>query len=383
MAEKPIWTGTSNFTPGDTQFGFYDNDTDFQNDADKVASYCASRLGYPMMEVELSDKTMYMCFEQAVTRYGNEIYKFLIKQNFGSIEGSAPTVDLNNKLIRPSLSRVVEISKNYGTEAEVGSLITLYEGMIDLQVGQQKYNLNDWAVEQGITDGIEIRKVFYHAPPAILRFFDPFAGTGTGIQSLMDSFDFASYSPGVNFMLMPISFDVAKIRSIEMSDQVRRSHHTFRLNNNQLTIFPVPRRNQKLKIQYYKLSEKQSIVDRVRTSGNPVITNISNVPYKNPVYADINSVGRQWILDFTLAIAMQTLAYVRGKYNTVPIPGSETTLNQADLLADSREMQKSLLEDLTGMLEEVTTASQLSKRAEEGESLQKTLTGIPMKIYVR
>ena len=47
----PIWTGTSTFAVGQTPFGFYDNDIDFQNDADKVADFCARRLGYPLADV--------------------------------------------------------------------------------------------------------------------------------------------------------------------------------------------------------------------------------------------------------------------------------------------------------------------------------------------
>ena len=49
----PIWTGVSTFAPGQTPFGFYDNQTDFQVDANKVANFCAQRLGYPLAEVEL------------------------------------------------------------------------------------------------------------------------------------------------------------------------------------------------------------------------------------------------------------------------------------------------------------------------------------------
>ena len=36
MANIPIYPGSSSFFPGDTPFGFYDNDYQFQQDADKV-----------------------------------------------------------------------------------------------------------------------------------------------------------------------------------------------------------------------------------------------------------------------------------------------------------------------------------------------------------
>lgn len=382
MAEKPIWNGTSTFTPGQTQFGFYDNDSAFINEADKVASFCASRLGYPMMEVELDSGSLYTCFEEAVTTYGNEVYQFLTKQNYISIEGSDTTVDLNNTLIRPNLARVVEVAKNYGTEAEVGSKLTLHKGFLEVEAGKQTYDLNQWAVNEGISGGIEIRRVFYQAPPAILRYFDPYAGTGTGIQSLMDAFDFGSYSPGVNFLLMPASYDLMKVQAIEFNDQIRRSSYSFRLNNNQLTVLPVPKQGGRLVFEYYELDEKNSIVEHTNQSGSAVVNTVMNVPYENPVYGDINSIGRQWIYQYTLALAMQTLAYVRGKYSTLPVPGSEATLNQADLLADSRTLKENLLTQLREMLEEVSTLNQLKRKAEEGESLNKTLSGVPMSIYV-
>jgi hypothetical protein len=100
----------------------------------------------------------------------------------------------NNKLIEGSLGRVIEIAENYGTEAGVGGNVTKYSGSIKRNCRYSEYDLDAWATAQGITGGIEVRKVFYESPPAILRYFDPYAGTGTGIQSLMDAFDFGSYS---------------------------------------------------------------------------------------------------------------------------------------------------------------------------------------------
>ena len=79
-------------------------------------------------------------------------------------------------------------------------------------------------------------------------------------------------------------------------------------------------------------------------AGNNLITNTSNVPYVNPIYTQINSIGRSWIFEYTLAICKEMLGYVRGKYSTVPIPGSEVTLNQQDLLTDARAEKIALLE---------------------------------------
>jgi len=379
MADVTIWTGTSTFFPGETPFGFYDNDTDFQADADKVASFCATRLGYPLMDVELQAKSFYACFEEAVTTYGNEVFQYKVRENYLSMEGASSAGSFNNTLIQPTLDRVIQISKNYGTEAGVGGTVTKYTGSLYLSASQQVYDLDAWATQQGITGGIEIVKVYFEAPPAILRYFDPYAGTGTGIQSLMDAFDFGSYSPGINFLLMPAYYDMLKVQAIEFNDQIRRSSYTFELVNNKLRLFPVPKEDKYLLFEYFKRSERTGAVSG---SGAGLITNVGEVPYDNPTYAGINSVGRQWVYRYTLALAKELLGYIRGKYQQVPVPGANTTLNQADLLADARAEKTELLTQLRDMLEQTSRRNQLERKANESEFTKTTLQSVPMTIFV-
>ena len=379
MANIPIWDGSATFSSGDTPFGFYDTDQEFQTDAVKVASFCATRLGFPLMDVELTSGSFFACFEEAVTTYGNEVYQYKIRENYLSLEGSDSTVEANNKIVNPSLDRVINISKNYGTEAGVGGHVTKYSGSITLEENKQEYDLDAWATAAGITGGIEVRKVFYQAPPAILRYFDPYAGTGTGIQSLLDAFDFGSYSPGVNFLLMPASYDALKVQAIEFNDQIRRSGYSFEIVNNKLKVFPVPREGGNLFFEYFKVDDKRaaSLLD-----GSSKITNVSEVPYENIVYTDVNSVGRQWIYRYTLALARELLGYIRGKYTTVPVPGSEATLNQADLLTDARTEKEALVTNLREMLDQTSREAQLERKSNESRFLKDTLSDVPMTIYV-
>jgi len=379
MANIITWDGTATFSAGMTPFGFYDNDAAFQLDAVKVAKFCGTRLGFPLMDVELQSGSFFACFEEAVSTYGNEVFQYKIRENYLSLEGSSTGSAANKKVINPTLDRIVNISKNYGTEAEVGGYVTRHTGSLALTGSIQRYDLNAWATSQGIEGGIEIRKVFYEAPPAILRYFDPYAGTGTGLQSLMDAFDFGSYSPGVNFLLMPASFDLGKIQAIEFNDQIRRSAFSFQIVNNELSIFPIPKTGGSLRFEYYKIDDKKaaSFIE-----GGDLITNVGEVPYSNPTYAYINSVGRQWIFRYTLALAKELLAYVRGKYQTVPVPGSEATLNQADLLTDARAEKEALLTNLREMLDQTSRNSQLERKANESENLNRTLNGVPMTIFI-
>lgn len=379
MANIAIWPGSSSFFPGMTPLGFYDNDYQFQQDADKVANFCAQRLGYPVEDVELQDIQFYAAFEEAVSTYSNEVFQYKIRENYISMEGASTGTSFNNKLISPNLQNIITIAGTYGVEAEVGGTVTLYSGSVDMIKGVQNYDLAQWAIDQNITGGIEIRKVFYEAPPAILRYFDPYAGTGTGVQSLLDAFGFGNFSPGINFLLMPIYFDVQKIQAIEFNDQIRKAGYTFTVQNNQLKIFPVPLEDRKLFFQYYKVADKRS---PVRDDTANLITNISEVPYDPVSYTDINAVGRDWIRRYTLALVMDILGLVRGKYNQIPVPGNPVTLNSADLLSRAQTEKEALLTQLRDLLDTTSRRSQLERKALETTNLNATLNSVPLQIYI-
>jgi hypothetical protein len=379
MANIPIWPGSSSFIPGNTPFGFYDNDYAFQIDADKVAKFCAQRLGYPIMEVELQDIHFYTAFEEAITTYGNELYAYKIQQDYLSFEGSSTSINVNNAIITPSFASIVRMSEQYGEEAGSGGNITWIRGLLPMTASVQDYDLNAWALSNNITGGIEIKRIFYESDPAIVRYFDPYAGTGTGMQQLLDNFGWGNYSPAINFLLMPINYDLQKIQAIEFNDQIRKSQFSFELVNNQLRIFPTPKLDRNLSIQYIL---KEDRLNNGIVSASNQVTNISNVPFTNPVYSQINSVGKQWIYEYVLAICKETLGLIRGKYQTVPIPNSEATLNHGDLLADARAEKLALIERLRTYLGDTSRTKLLEARALEADYKQKEMQQVPLPIYV-
>ena len=382
MANIPIWNGSSTFTPGETPFGFYDNDLQFQVDIDKFAVFASRRLGYPIVEIELQDLNFYAAFEEAITTYGNEIYAYQVAENLLTLQG-APTTTApgNNELVQGSLSNVILLSNQYGTEAGVGGTVSWHTGSLTLTPGVQNYDMKSWADSQNIQGGIEIKRIFYENTPAITRYFDPYAGAGAGMMSMMDSMGFGGYSPAMNFMLMPLSYDLQKFQIIEFNDQIRKSQYSFELVNNMLRIFPIPNgRVDTLRFEYILLSDRnQPYVER---DGQNIITNASNVPYANPTYTTINSIGRQWVFEYALAIVKEILGYVRGKYSTVPIPGSEVTLNQGDLISAATTEKQALIERLRAYLDTTSRKVLLENKSLEAEFQNKTIAQVPMTIFI-
>ena len=204
----------------------------------------------------------------------------------------------------------------------------------------------------------------------------------TSYLNVLNDFGWANYGIANTSTLYPIYFDIQKMQQIEMNDYVRRSHISFELRNNKLRLFPKPTQEEegvKLWFEYTLKSEKNS---PIAPSGSGLVTNVSNVPYTNPVYTQINSVGRQWIFEYTLALCKEMLGYIRGKYTTVPIPGSEVTLNQADLIAAATTEKQALIDKLKLYLEETSREKIMERKSLEVDYKQKELQQVPFLIYI-
>ena len=382
MAKIPIWPGSSSFDANLTPFSFYDADTDFQTSAVSTADWCAKRLGYPLVDIELQAVNFFTCFEEATNEYGAQLYNFQIINSFQSLEGNTTGSNYNNKLITPNMGGTINVSEQYGSEVDgAGGDYKIEHGTINVSRGVQKYDILTHASSSlSGSEAIYIKKIMHYQPAAINRYFDPYAGTGTGIQSLMQSFGFGNYSPGVNFMLMPLSFDLQKLQAIELNDTIRKSGYHFNIEANRyLKLFPIPNRDYTLHFEYVI----QSVANNpIKNTAPNLITDISNVPFTNPTYSYINEPGRQWIRRYALALAKEMLGSIRGKYGTIPIPGDTTTLDHARLLAEAKDEKANLIEEIKNLLEETTRLKQLERKNQEAQQTQETYFKVPYHIYI-
>jgi hypothetical protein len=321
---KPIWPGSSSFSPGDTPFGFFDTDPVFQSQADKFATYAAQYLGYPIMDVELQSINFYTAFESAVIEYSNQINQLNITNNLmntlGVSTGSQYLNDgsLTGQLVGTSLSYITKLSKAYGTEADSGGNVKWHTASIDIVQGQQTYSIRD-AVSSSLgvplsdTSSIEIKRVLHNTPPAIVRYFDPFVGTGLGSQQLLDAFDFGGFSPSVNFMMMPLHQDLLRIQTIEFNDRIRKSHFSFEIHGDDIKLYPTPGTQGTQAVPYYDkvwfefIYEEEKAKDALLFGNsallNGAISDASNIPYTYQNYSSINDMGRSWIFKYGSAVA--------------------------------------------------------------------------------
>jgi len=389
----PIWGGTSTFTAntGETPFSFYDDNSNFVSDAPKVADFCARRLGYPLVDIELQSGSFFTAFEEAVTAYGNEVYAYKIRDNQLSLDGLPTSSNLNTALITPSFEPIVRLSEQYGEEAGSGGNVNYYSGSFVLTQSIQDYNFSTFMTASNLTGskyihGLEVKRVFYENPyPAGSRFLGANNGFGFGGVMAAGVMGLGGFGAEGGYLMAPLNYDIAVIQQIEMSETIRRNQYSFEIRNDKLRVFPIPNfsfsDNNQRRIWFEYILRDERISSAVMDTPSNV-TNVSNAPYANPNYNSINSVGRQWIFEYTLALSKEMLGYVRGKYGSIPIPNADVVLNQSDLIAAATAEKTTLIERLRTYLDETSRMASLERRAQEGESKMQELQKVPYTIYI-
>jgi len=401
---KPIWPRSSSFSAGSTPFGFFDTDTVFQNHADKFAKAAAQQLGYPIMDVELQSINFYTAFEAAAIEYSNQVNQVNIVNNLintlGVNTGSSflSGSSLTGALVGNTFGYITKLSKAYGTEADSGGNLKWQTLAIDMVPGQQTYSLKA-AISQSLgitvtTSSVEVKRVLHNAPPAVVRYFDPFVGTGLGSQQLLDSFGFGGFSPSVSFMMMPVNADLFRLQSIEFNDQIRKSHYTFEIHGDDIKIWPVPTSGtgstsatpffSKVYVEFIFDTQKNNEGLLFGNSAllNNVISDASNIPYTYQTYGRINDMGRAWIIKYGIALTKEMLGYVRNKYSSVPIPNGEVTLNGADLVSQGQTEKGELITQLREFLDKMTKEQMMTRQNSEATQMNEMLAKVPLKIYI-
>jgi hypothetical protein len=382
MSQSRVWTGTATFVSGSsTPFGIYDSDSEFRTEAPKVATWCAQRLGYPIIDIELISSSFFAVFEEAVSEYSAQVNQFNIRQNIGALEGQPLGVNLSNSSVLGSeLHNVVTIADSYGTLAGVGGNVDVKSGSIDMVQGRQTYDLQAlWGDVSESGERIDITRVFYEPTPAINRFFDPYSVSGQGTLNLIDEFGFGSFSPAAQFILMPMYEDLLRIQAIEFNDQIRKSAHTFNVTNNKLQIFPIPVADGKLWFEYMVKKDFREGATIIRPN---VVSDYSNAGYDFKSYSLINDVGKQWIRKYTLALAKELLGAIREKYSTIPIPGSDVSLDGAALRAEAQTEKENLITQIRENLEEMSKKQRMENESNIIDHQQKILNKVPLAIYI-
>ncbi len=380
----PTFANTTNPTP----FGFFDTDTSFQTEADAMVTFVKRKLGDDVLSVELTKKQIFACFEEAFLQYGSIVNEYQAKSQLTDFLGTATgsMSGSEQKYPRQTLEFLNRQAEPYAFEAGVGGAFNTVSGSIQLVKEQQDYSIYDElkdgngnlifsSSQNRLNTRLKIQEVFHFNPQAAYRFFD----TTSAINYLNNEFSFESFTPETIFYVLPVFEDILRAGQMNVSHRVRRSNYSYKINGTNIRIFPMPTGDQTDRKLFMRIAFTP---DPLKPAFNDDtingVSNLSNVPFGNLTYSKVNSVGRQWTRQYSLALATELLGTIRSKFSTVPIPQGDLTLDGAGLVSRGKEDKAKFIEQLRAMLESMTYDKFIEINANKAENIQKQLRTIPV-----
>jgi len=353
-----------------------------------MVTFVKRKLGDDVLSVELTKKQIWANFEEAVLEFGMHVNQYSAKSQMLLLLGS-PTGSLSgseNTFPRQTLETISRFAEPYAAEAGIGGSFNMISGSIPLESGVQDYDIYDQMVDASgnnvfqnqpgtLKTKLRISEVFHFGPQAAYRFFD----TTSAINYLNNEFSFESFTPETIFYVLPVFEDVLRAGMLDMSNRVRRSNYSYKVIGTKIRIYPMPTqlfpRSLFLRVRYFNDPLTPSYEDQTIRGG---VSSLANVPFGNIQFSNINSIGKQWIRQYVLALSMEQLGMIRNKFGTLPVPGGNVTLNGADLLSKGREDKKDLVTKLREMLDTLTYDKLIETAALRSENLMKQLRHVPV-----
>ena len=396
-------------TTSPTPFGVFDSEKDFILDANSMVTFVKRKLGDDILSVELTNKQVWMSFEEATLEYSKIVNEYQAKSQLGNLLGmdlgtkdddqnynetNNNTIDggprgAEGKFPRETLEFLSRKAEPYASSAAVGGSFNIHSGSIELVNGQQDYDIYETLkvdVNGTLTSikdvpafqnqKLRIFEVMHYSPQAAYRFFD----TTSAINYLNNEFAFESFTPETVFYVLPVFEDLLRAQQMDVSNRVRRSNYSYELIGKNLRIFPRPTveqvGNKKLYIRFSK--PQDPLNPDIADASIDGASGLHNVPFNNIKYQTINSMGRQWIRQYTFALSKEVLGLVRSKFGSIPIPNGDLQLNGSDLLSQAQGEKEKLLTSLREMLDSLTYDKLLEAEAAEVGNLNAILKTVPI-----
>ncbi len=380
-------------TTNPTPFGLFDSDTSFQSEADNSVTFVKRKLGDDVLSVELTKKQIWANLEEATMEFSAILNQYQAKSQLVQFLGMPTTGSKGamsgseGKYPRENLDFLARFAEPYADQAGVGGSYNMMSGSIELRSNTQDYDIYSELKDASgnlifssslnpLRSKLQISEVFHFSPQAAYRFFD----TTSAINYLNNEFSFESFTPETIFYVLPVFEDILRAGQLDLSNRVRRSNYSYKVIGTKIRLFPMPTGEPPtpsklwIRVKFFSDPLNPSYQDDTIRG----VSNLSDIPFGELKYSNINSIGKQWIRQYCLALSKELLGLIRSKFSTVPIPGSDLSLNGDALITQGREDQNNIKTQLKEMLETMTYDKLAETQASRAEFINKQLKYVPM-----
>ena len=409
-------TGSStDVTAANLPFGIYATngslyDSDFVSGAVNQVAYTYRKLGGDVLDIEITTQNVYAAYEESVFEYSYIVNthqaKNMLSNVLGDLTGtfdhqgefkttSAISSSLGNDRVNLKypkfiMGQTARVGAGVATEANLGGHSSIYSASFVTSASKQDYDLQDIIYSASANNTsvpfynkvgknrVTIKKVYYKTPHAMWRFYGYYGGLNT-VGNLHSYGQFADDS---SFELVPTWQNKLQAMNFEDSIYTRTSHFSYEVKNNKLRIFPqaTVAHPDKMWVEF-TVDENAWTEDHDRKHGASGVNSMNTLPFSNIPFKNINSIGKQWIRRYAIALTKEMLAQVRGKFGSIPIPGEAVTLNAGELMSQAKEEQSSLREELKTVLDELTYARLTEQESTMMDNVNRVQANIPVPIF--
>jgi hypothetical protein len=411
-------TGSYSLVSSTLPLGVYTGSVAFLSGAVSQVTYVYKKLGGDVVDIELTPSNVYAAYEEAVLEYSyiinlhqgkNSLSTYLGAQTgtfdhrgnllAGELSSSLSGSSVTTKYPRFSLGYSRRVGDAASTAGGWGGTTPIYSGSFKPVQNVQDYDLQSIvsaASATGQDDGggivgysgkvgtkrVIITKVYFMSPRAMWRFYGYYGGFG--VVGNMSTY--GMYADDSTFEVIPTWQNKMQAIMYEDSITTRTSNYAYEIKNNMLRLFPTPSywgldNDDRFWFNFYVDLNPWEEDDNYTTGVNG-INNVNTIPFDNLPYENINSIGKQWIRKFALALCKEMLGQIRGKFTTMPIPGESVTLNHAELLSQAKEEQTQLRDKLMEILKEMDYPALAKQDQELTDAASNVLKITPLPIFV-
>ena len=420
-------TGSTGDVSAALPFGVYADD-DFKEGAAAQVAYTFKKLGGDILDIEIKADNVYAAYEEACLEYSYQINIHQAKNVLSDLLGMATgtfnhlgehsTSELdsvsgslvNLKYPRYKFTYAQRVADGLAEEAGVGGNLIEYSASFNTVANQQEYDLQtiisgnsidinaetkvDTLYGTGSIEGtpdslklnqqdrmnrkFKIRRVYYKTPASVWRFY----GYYGGLNVVGNLNYYGQFADDTTFEIIPTWQNKLQAMAFEDHLYTRLSHYSFEVHNNKLRLFPIPQAEIPKKMWVtFTMHRDAWEEDADRKTGVAGINNMNTLPFPNVPYKYINSIGKQWIRRYALALTKEILGQVRGKFATIPIPGEAVTLNAGELLSQAKAEQDLLRDELKTVLDQMTYKALAEQDAAMVSAIDTVYQEIPLPIY--
>jgi|TARA_E500000305_G_C4016079_1_gene235690 hypothetical protein len=402
-------TGSEAKVSAAVPLGMYTGSAEFLSGAASQVKYTYRKLGGDVLDIELTPENVYANFEEAVLEYsylinthqGKNILSTILGATTGTFDhrgelrpGDSLSSSLGGKGVELRYPQIrFEYARRVGNavafDAGLGGVVREYSASIEIKQEVQDYDLQSIVATAAAAGGVDfasidtskriiVNRVFYKTPRSMWRFY----GYYGGLNVVGNLATYGQYADDSTFELIPVWQNKLQAMNFEDMIYTRTSHFSYELRDNRLRIFPQPLTSEIGQMWFtFQVLDDAWNVDTTRKDGVDGVNNLNTIPFSNIPYENINSVGKQWIRRFALALSKETLGQIRGKFGTIPIPGESLTLNASDLLSQAQTEQTSLRDELKSVLDEMVYTALAEKDAAMANNMTTIKQQAPLPIF--